>query len=301
MPAPPTTSAEVPQAAPEEHVATAKAAPADAGHLVLVRNKAGLLVFALAATVGISASVAAFVASAIVTGAREERGASFPDEAMRRLAPQRDNTSGAICLDAVEGEMCHRLVTWIMEDGVRFDPEKYAGMSRATPFHEAQAVANAIHPDLCPRPCGAAPPAAPSAESDHEFIRCDYGHEDSKPAHAGCFVVHNGRLLAERLTYDGGKFDVPGGQSDWNEPARCTAFRETYEETGYLVAPRELLAVVRNDFHLYRCELLRPEPLKGHDHEISWVGWLSAGEVASKAAQGLWRFPEANRYANWIR
>lgn len=53
----------------------------------------------------------------------------------------------------------------------------------------------------------------------------------------------------------------------------------------------------RNDFHVYRCELLRAEPLKGHDHEISWVGWLDADEVAEKVSQGAWRFPEALREA----
>jgi len=291
--------------------ADAKAALAAAheeGPVFVVRNKAALVVFSLAATVGISASVAALVASAIVSGAREERAASV--DAVLFSARRMDSANGTVlaaapefCLDAEAGEMCHRLVTWIQEDGVRFDPEKYAGVTARTTFHEVQALAHTHHPDLCAPPCGKAPPSptGPEAEGDHGHINCDYGHEDSKPAHAGCFVVHNGRLLAERLTYDHEKYDVPGGQTNWREPARCTAYRETYEETGYLVAPRELLAVVRNDFHLYRCELLRPDPVKGHDHEISWVGWLDVNEIRAKASQHMWRFPESHRYAGWIR
>lgn len=65
------------------------------------------------------------------------------------------------------------------------------------------------------------------------------------------------------------------------------------EETGYLVAPRELLAVVRNDFHLYRCELLRSEPLKDHDHEIARVTWLDAAALG-----GLWGVPMLRR--SWL-
>jgi len=273
----------------------------------LSRGRVAMLAAALATTVGVSAAVAAIVASAVVSTAREEGSAVQPLASTPWTSSDRrlEAASAGICLDAAQGELCHRLVTWLREDGARFDPAKYAGINRTTQFAQAQAMAHEHYPDLCPPPCGKIPPEAPpdepSAESAHEQINCDYGHGDSKPAHAGCFVVHNGRLLAERLTYDREKLDVPGGQTNWNEPARCTAYRETYEETGYLVAPRELLAVVRNGFHLYRCELLRPEPLKGHDHEISWVGWLSAGEVASNAAQGMWRFPEANSYSGWIR
>lgn len=272
--------------------------PAPAARAPSARSRVAWLLGAAAAAVGISASVAALVASAIVSSAGEERSASVPapvGPGARRLvgAPE-------LCLDAAEGELCHRLVQWILEDGVRLAPERYAGVSRSTPFHAAQAVAHSAHPDLCPRPCGKRPPPAPSTDAAHE-VNCDYGHQDSTPAHAGCVVVHDGKLLVERLTYDGEKYDIPGGQTDWHEPSRCTAYRETYEETGYVVAPRELLAVVRNDFHVYRCELLRAEPLKGHDHEISWVGWLDADEVAEKVSQGAWRFPEANLYVNWLR
>jgi len=263
----------------------------------------------LAGAVALSAGVAALVASAIVSGRLDEALASTPSGGLtaRRMEAM-PGVAEPLCLDAVEGEMCHRLVRWAMEDGARFNPEAYTGVNSSSPFNEVQAMVHAQHPDLCPQPCGAkaaeGPVAAaggPTAESAHESIGCDFDHGDSKPAHAGCFITRGGKLLAERLTYDGSKYDIPGGQTNWREPARCTAYRETYEETGYLARPRELLAVVRNGFHIYRCELIRGEPVKGHDHEISWVGWMDAGEIGNRLSQRAWRFPEANRYASWLR
>mmetsp|Transcript_1572 Transcript_1572/g.4254 ORF Transcript_1572/g.4254 Transcript_1572/m.4254 type:complete len:325 (+) Transcript_1572:61-1035(+) len=276
------------------------------GHIM--RNKATLLTVGVVATLGVSACLAALVASAIIAGAPEERSASLSvgavvsDVRRMELGPRRPpaavENDTSLCLDAQDGEMCFRFVQWMYEDGKRFYPEKYINVTKHMPFEEAQELAHSYFPEICPKPCRRRPQGSIGAEAFG--INCDFGHREEKPAHAGCFVVHEGRLLAERLTYDGWKLDIPGGQTNWREPARCTAYRETYEETGYLVAPRELLAVVRNDFHLYRCELIRSEPVKGHDREISWVGWMDASEVSSKLWEGQWRFPEAHRYAGWL-
>lgn len=66
---------------------------------------------------------------------------------------------------------------------------------------------------------------------------------------------------------------------------------------GYLARPRELLAVVRNGFHIYRCELIRGEPVKGHDHEISWVGWMDAGEIGNRSfLGGSWGYKSVNLF-----
>jgi 8-oxo-dGTP diphosphatase len=51
-----------------------------------------------------------------------------------------------------------------------------------------------------------------------------------------------------------GQVSLPGGSSEPGESAQCTAFRETWEETGLRLQPRELLAVFETGFHLYRCE-----------------------------------------------
>jgi len=132
---------------------------------------------------------------------------------------------------------------------------------------------------------------------------CEHCPSGERPLHAGCFVVKEGKLLAHRITYGGRKFDLPGGQSNWREPASCTAHRETYEETGFEVTPTELLegGLHKGGFNLYRCELLRDAPSKGPDHEVSGVWWLSVREVRDMVRRGQWRFPEASRYVEWMR
>ncbi len=77
------------------------------------------------------------------------------------------------------------------------------------------------------------------------------GNSDVAPS-AGCFAASaEGLLLVQGLD---GKVSLPGGSSEPGESAQCTAFRETWEETGLRLQPRELLQVFNTGFHLYRCE-----------------------------------------------
>ena len=77
------------------------------------------------------------------------------------------------------------------------------------------------------------------------------GGADIAPS-AGCFSAsREGLLLVQGLN---GKLSPPGGSSEPGESAQCTAFRETWEETGLQLQPRELLEVFDTGFHLYRCE-----------------------------------------------
>ena len=77
------------------------------------------------------------------------------------------------------------------------------------------------------------------------------GIADNAPS-AGCFVVSaEGLLLVQGLN---GKLSPPGGSSQPGESAQCTAFRESWEETGLRLQLRELLQVFDTGFHLYRCE-----------------------------------------------
>ena len=74
---------------------------------------------------------------------------------------------------------------------------------------------------------------------------------DSAPS-AGCFAIANdGLLLVQDLE---GNVSLPGGSSEPGESAQCTAFRETWEETGLRLHPTELIKVFDTGFHLYRCE-----------------------------------------------
>ncbi|CAE6957443.1 unnamed protein product [Symbiodinium natans] len=110
-------------------------------------------------------------------------------------------------------------------------------------------------------------------------------------------------MLAVKLTYDGNKFDIPGGQTNWQEPATRTAERETWEESGYPVEVGELLATVRGGFRIFRCSLKQQNPGKGPDHEVSSVQWINPWEVDSFMQQHLWRFQDeqAHLYAQWLR
>lgn len=125
---------------------------------------------------------------------------------------------------------------------------------------------------------------------------------DASPVHAGCFITNGPKMLVIKLTYDGNKFDIPGGQTDWREPAMRTAERETWEESGYRVSIGQLLATVRNGFRIYRCYLQQQEPGKKPDHEVSSVQWISASEVENYISQHLWRFQEdqAHLYLSWL-
>ncbi len=69
---------------------------------------------------------------------------------------------------------------------------------------------------------------------------------------AGCLALQDGKLLVVQDRR--GKLSPPGGSAQDGESAQCTAFRETWEETGLVLEPAELLAVFETGFHLYFCE-----------------------------------------------
>jgi len=128
---------------------------------------------------------------------------------------------------------------------------------------------------------------------------------DASPAHAGCFITNSNssKMLVIKLTYDGNKFDIPGGCTDWHEPAMRTAQRETWEESGYNVSTGELLATVRNGFRIYRCYLQQQKPGKEPDHEVSSVQWINAWEIENFMSQHMWRFQkdQAHLYLSWLK
>ena len=93
---------------------------------------------------------------------------------------------------------------------------------------------------LCVVACAGESPPCPFSE-----------HTDRAPS-AGCFAVsERGLLLIQDIT---GKISIPGGSSLHDESAQCTAFRETWEETGLSLRPRQLLTIFDTGFYLYRCE-----------------------------------------------
>ena len=120
-----------------------------------------------------------------------------------------------------------------------------------------------------------------SSESDQAFA-------------AGCLIKMNNKLLTVRHRFSG-KLGIPAGFSEESETARCTAFRETLEETGLTVTVHELLKEHDNGFRLFRCQPsdtvnvseTLAVPATGVS-EISEVLWLDPLPVP----RHQWRFPD---------
>jgi 8-oxo-dGTP pyrophosphatase MutT (NUDIX family) len=69
---------------------------------------------------------------------------------------------------------------------------------------------------------------------------------------AGCFHLDGQSLLVVKQL--NGKISIPGGNADARESARCTAHRETWEETGLNLQPAKLITVFDTGFHLFQCD-----------------------------------------------
>lgn len=82
---------------------------------------------------------------------------------------------------------------------------------------------------------------------------CPYeGKPDFAPS-AGCLAVVHGKMLV--IESRRGGVAPPGGKSRSGESAQCAAHRETFEETGLDLLPRQLVHVFDTGFHLYLCEI----------------------------------------------
>lgn len=102
----------------------------------------------------------------------------------------------------------------------------------------------------------------------------------------GAVVVHEGRVLLIRRGKEPlrGRWLVPGGTVEWGETLEEAVVRELKEETGLLVRPRELLAVLDR---IHRAG--DSEEVAHHyvivDYLCDWVsGTLRAGSDAEEAA-----------------
>lgn len=120
---------------------------------------------------------------------------------------------------------------------------------------------------------------------------CPYHGPPRAASSAGCLAIVHGRMLVvENLS---GKVSPPGGSALQGESAQCTAHRETWEETGLDLLPRQLLRSFSTGFDLYACELHADTgELQPHaPTEVSRAYWLPMAAFD----QVQWRFPGQDR------
>ena len=120
------------------------------------------------------------------------------------------------------------------------------------------------------------------------------GEADFAPS-AGCLTVVHGKMLV--VDSRRGGLTPPGGKSRDGESAQCAAHRETLEETGLDLIPRDLIHVFDTGFHLYACEIhaqsgsLEPEVM-----EVKRGLWLDISQF--DAVQ--WRYEGQGRILSEI-
>ena len=68
---------------------------------------------------------------------------------------------------------------------------------------------------------------------------------------AGCFAIRDNALLV--VEGRNGTLSPPGGSAETGESARCTAFRETWEETGLRLHPEQEMNEFDTGFKLFYC------------------------------------------------
>lgn len=111
-------------------------------------------------------------------------------------------------------------------------------------------------------------------------------HRQAGPS-AGCLLLNNRQMLVVQ-GYNG-EIGFPGGGSEPGEKAFCTAFRETWEETGLEVVSNKVIKQFDNGFWLYDCELVDQSVVIDPPFvwEVMDAFWLAPEDFN----QYTWRFP----------
>ena len=135
-------------------------------------------------------------------------------------------------------------------------------------------------------------------KEDCKFDQTLIGLEGAVSANAGCIVIHRGKMLAIQSLR--GKLSIPGGSSDNDESASCTAIRETLQETGLRIRPEKLESVWPNDFHMYSCRLEgvaanttdKPSTSIRRPLEVKAIMWLGPEDFDKHP----WRYPDQKEW-----
>ncbi|MBQ4209286.1 NUDIX domain-containing protein [bacterium] len=98
-----------------------------------------------------------------------------------------------------------------------------------------------------------------------------------RKTNAGCAIFKNGKLLLVKHKFTG-KWGFPGGRDKLNgELAFQTAYRETLEETGYVVSIEKFITEFKNNFRLYKCKILKEQ--KNNNFYITEQRFFSKEEI----------------------
>ena len=94
----------------------------------------------------------------------------------------------------------------------------------------------------------------------HAWSKEEFGYATPK-IDVRAFILEGDRVLLVREDADGGRWTLPGGWADVNESPSQSVVREVEEESGYLVRPLRLLAVLDRErqghvppfpYHVYK-------------------------------------------------
>lgn len=125
-----------------------------------------------------------------------------------------------------------------------------------------------------------------AACSSADVPPCPYQGTPEYAPSAGCLSVVHGKMLV--VDSRKGGLTPPGGKARPGESAQCAAHRETYEETGLDLIPRQRVAVFDTGFYLYFCEIHADTGAIDADVlEVRRSYWLDFNDFD----EVRWRFP----------
>jgi 8-oxo-dGTP diphosphatase len=112
-------------------------------------------------------------------------------------------------------------------------------------------------------------------------------HQSDKPAIAAAVIIHGGRLLLvrRRVTEGSLSWQFPAGQVESGESPEDAAVRETFEETGLVVAARRILgdrvhpATKRQMFYV-EADAITGTAHVADQEELDAVAWVKSSEIS---------------------
>jgi 8-oxo-dGTP diphosphatase len=111
-------------------------------------------------------------------------------------------------------------------------------------------------------------------------------HQPDKPAIAAAVIVHEGRLLLVRRHVAEGSlsWQFPAGLVEPGESPQDAAVRETFEETGLVVAARRIIGdrvhpATRRQMFYVEADALAGKAHVADDDELDAVAWVKFSEI----------------------